>query len=426
MTAVLFGSLVFFFLLNVPIAVAIGLASLSAILWSGAIPPVVLVQKMFTATDSFPLMAVPFFILAGSLMEFGGISRRLVDFANSIVGRFSGGLAFVAIIASMFFGAISGAAVACVAAIGTILIPAMVRRGYDTPYATAVQATAGTLGVMIPPSIPMIIYGVLTGVSIGALFMGGILPGILVGGSLMLVAWAIARKRGYKGDEKASGAKIWATFKDAILALLMPVIILGGIYGGVFTPTEAAVVAVAYGFIVGFFVYRELSLAKLKDILVNTSIGTATIMFIIATSSVFSWILTAQRVPQAVASAILSISTNPVVILTLINLLLLFIGTFMETVASIIILVPVLLPVVTQIGVDPLHFGIIIVVNLAIGMVTPPLGVCLFVGCGIGGITLESISKAVWPFILSMIVAVLLLTYIPWISIILPRLAGIY
>lgn len=426
MTGVLFGSLVFFFLLNVPIAVAIGLASLSAILWSGAIPPVVLVQKMFTATDSFPLMAVPFFILAGSLMEFGGISRRLVDFANSIVGRFSGGLAFVAIIASMFFGAISGAAVACVAAIGTILIPAMVRRGYDTPYATAVQATAGTLGVMIPPSIPMIIYGVLTGVSIGALFMGGILPGFLVGGSLMLVAWLIARKKGYKGDEKASGAKIWATFKDAILALLMPVIILGGIYGGVFTPTEAAVVAVAYGFIIGFFVYRELTLPKLKDILVNTSIGTATIMFIIATSSVFSWILTAQRVPQAVAEAILSISTNPVVILTLINLLLLFIGTFMETVASIIILVPVLLPVVTQIGVDPLHFGIIIVVNLAIGMVTPPLGVCLFVGCGIGGITLESISKAVWPFILSMIIAVLLLTYIPWISLILPRLAGIY
>lgn len=426
MITVLFGGLIFFFLLNVPIAVAIGLASLSAILWSGAIPPVVLVQKMFTATDSFPLMAVPFFILAGSLMEFGGISRRLIDFANSIVGRFSGGLAFVAIVASMFFGAISGAAVACVAAIGTILIPAMVRRGYDTPYATAVQATAGTLGVMIPPSIPMIIYGVLTGVSIGGLFMGGILPGILVAVSLMFVAWLIARKKGYKGDEKASGAKIWATFKDAIIALLMPVIILGGIYGGVFTPTEAAVVAVIYGFIVGAFVYRELSLSKLKDILVNTSVGTATIMFIIATSSVFSWILTAQRVPQAVAEAILSVSKNPVVILTLINILLLFIGTFMETVASIIILVPVLYPVVTQIGVDPLHFGIIIVVNLAIGMVTPPLGVCLFVGCGISGISLEAISKAAWPFIAIMIAAVLVLTYVPWISLVLPKLAGIY
>ena len=426
MITVLFGGLIFFFLLNVPIAVAIGLASLSTILWSGTIPPVVLVQKMFTATDSFPLMAVPFFILAGSLMEFGGISRRLIEFANSIVGRFSGGLAFVAIVASMFFGAISGAAVACVAAIGTILIPAMVRKGYDTPYAAAVQATAGTLGVMIPPSIPMIIYGVLTGVSIGGLFMGGILPGILVGSSLMLVAWLIARKRGYKGDEKASGAKIWSTFKDAILALLMPVIILGGIYGGVFTPTEAAVVAVIYGFIVGFFIYKELAFSQLKDILVNTSVGTATIMFIIATSSVFSWILTAQRVPQAVAAAILSISTNPIVILTLINILLLFIGTFMETVASIIILVPVLYPVITQIGVDPLHFGIIIVVNLAIGMVTPPLGVCLFVGCGISGISLEAISKAVWPFILIMIGAVLLLTYVPWISLLLPRLAGIY
>ncbi len=426
MITVLFGGLIFFFLLNVPIAVAIGLASLSAILWSGAIPPVVLVQKMFTATDSFPLMAVPFFILAGSLMEFGGISRRLIDFANSIVGRFSGGLAFVAIVASMFFGAISGAAVACVAAIGTILIPAMVRRGYDTPYATAVQATAGTLGVMIPPSIPMIIYGVLTGVSIGGLFMGGILPGILVAVCLMFVAWLIARKKGYKGDEKASGAKIWATFKDAIIALLMPVIILGGIYGGVFTPTEAAVVAVIYGFIVGAFVYRELSVSRLKDILVNTSVGTATIMFIIATSSVFSWILTAQRVPQAVAEAILSVSKNPVVILTLINILLLFIGTFMETVASIIILVPVLYPVVTQIGVDPLHFGIIIVVNLAIGMVTPPLGVCLFVGCGISGISLEAISKAAWPFIAIMIAAVLVLTYVPWISLVLPKLAGIY
>lgn len=426
MITVLFGGLIFFFLLNVPIAVAIGLASLSAILWSGAIPPVVLVQKMFTATDSFPLMAVPFFILAGSLMEFGGISRRLIDFANSIVGRFSGGLAFVAIVASMFFGAISGAAVACVAAIGTILIPAMVRRGYDTPYATAVQATAGTLGVMIPPSIPMIIYGVLTGVSIGGLFMGGILPGILVAVCLMFVAWLIARKKGYKGDEKASGAKIWATFKDAIIALLMPVIILGGIYGGVFTPTEAAVVAVIYGFIVGAFVYRELSVSRLKDILVNTSVGTATIMFIISTSSVFSWILTAQRVPQAVAEAILSVSKNPVVILTLINILLLFIGTFMETVASIIILVPVLYPVVTQIGVDPLHFGIIIVVNLAIGMVTPPLGVCLFVGCGISGISLEAISKAAWPFIAIMIAAVLVLTYVPWISLVLPKLAGIY
>ncbi|MGI6789761.1 MULTISPECIES: TRAP transporter large permease [Aminobacterium] len=426
MTAVLFASLILFFVMNVPIAIAIGLASVAAILFSGSIPPIVVVQKMFTAADSFPLMAVPFFILAGSLMEFGGISRRLVEFANSIVGRFSGGLAFVAITASMFFGAISGAAVATVAAIGTILIPAMVRRGYDKPFATAVQATAGTLGVMIPPSIPMIIYGVLTGVSIGALFMGGILPGILVGLSLMFVAWLISRKKGYRGDEKSSLNRIWQTFKQAILALLMPVIILGGIYGGVFTPTEAAVVAVVYGFVVGFFIYRELNLSQLKDILVTTVVGTSMIMFIIATSSVFSWILTAEQIPQVVANAILSISKNPIIILALINLLLLFLGTFMETVAAIIILVPVLLPVITQIGVDPLHFGIVLVVNLAIGMVTPPLGVCLFIGCSIADITLEDITRAVWPFILIMIADVLLLTYLPWISTILPRLTGLY
>ncbi|MDD3707478.1 MAG: TRAP transporter large permease [Aminobacterium sp.] len=426
MTTVLFASLILFFVINVPIAIAIGLASVAAILFSGAIPPIVIVQKMFTAADSFPLMAVPFFILAGSLMEFGGISRRLVEFANSIVGRFSGGLAFVAIIASMFFGAISGAAVATVAAIGTILIPAMVRRGYDKPFATAVQATAGTLGVMIPPSIPMIIYGVLTGVSIGALFMGGILPGILVGCSLMFVAWLISRKKGYHGDEKPTLGRIWQTFKQAILALMMPVIILGGIYGGVFTPTEAAVVAVVYGFIVGFFIYKELHLSQLKNILVTTVMGTSMIMFIIATSSVFSWILTAEQVPQAVAEVILSISKNPVVILTLINILLLFLGTFMETVAAIIILVPVLLPVITQIGVDPLHFGIVLVVNLAIGMVTPPLGVCLFIGCSIADIKLEDITRAVWPFILIMVVDVLLLTYLPWISTVLPKLTGLY
>jgi C4-dicarboxylate transporter DctM subunit len=424
MTLALFLSLIFFFIINIPIAISIALASIAAILVKGNIPLVVVVQKMFTATDSFPLMAVPFFILAGSLMEYGGISRRLVDFANTIVGRLSGGLALVSIIASMFFGAISGAAAATVAAIGTILIPAMIRRGYDRGFATAVQATAGTLGVMIPPSIPMVIYGVLTGVSIGALFIGGILPGILVGISLMLVAYKISKDRGYKGDEKVGFNKILMAFKDAILALLMPVIILGGIYGGVFTPTEAAVVAVVYGFIIGFFVYKELKLKHLKDILTNTVVSTAMIMFIIATASVFGWLLASEQIPQVVANALLSLSRNPIVILALINILLLFIGTFMETVAAIIILVPVFLPVITQIGVDPLHFGLIIVVNLAIGMVTPPLGVCLFVGCGIANIKLEDITRAVWPFLIVMVVDIILITYIPAISTFLPKMLG--
>jgi C4-dicarboxylate transporter DctM subunit len=411
-------------MINVPIAIAIALSSIVAIVIKGNIPLLVIVQKMFTATDSFPLMAVPFFILAGSLMEFGGISKRLVDFANSIVGRFSGGLALVAIIASMFFGAISGAAAATTAAIGSILIPAMVRRGYDRNYSTAVQATAGTLGVMIPPSIPMVIYGVLTGVSIGALFVGGIIPGILVGCSLMLVAFKIAKKRGYKGDEKPSLKKVFETFKEAILALLMPIIILGGIYGGVFTPTEAAVIAVVYGFLIGFFVYRELKLKDLKDILTNTVVSTAMIMFIIATASIFGWILASEQIPQVIASAILSISKNPIVIMALINILLLFLGTFMETIAAIIIVVPVLMPIISQIGIDPLHFGLIVVVNLAIGMVTPPLGVCLFVGCSIAGITLEDITKAVWPFLIAMIIDILIITYIPAVSTFLPKLFG--
>ena len=242
----------------------------------------------------------------------------------------------------------------------------------------------------------------------------------------MIVAWIIARKRGYKGDEKPCAAHIWTTFKDAILALLMPAIILGGIYGGVFTPTEAAVVAVVYGFVIGFFVYKELHFRDLKEILVNSVVGTAMIMFIIATSSVFSWILTAQKIPQSVAESILSFSRNPVIVMFLINVLLLFIGTFMETVASIIILVPVLLPVITQLGIDPLHFGVLIVVNLAVGMVTPPLGVCLFMGCRIGNVSLEEITRAAWPFIMVMILDIFILAYVPWISTVLPKLAGLY
>ncbi len=424
MIAALFISLLFFFIINIPIGIAIALSSIVAIMIQGDIPFIIVVQKMFTATDSFPLMAVPFFILSGSLMEYGGISRRLVDFAYSIVGNASGGLALVAIIASLFFGAISGSAAATVAAIGGILIPAMIKRGYDTNYSTAVSASAGTLGVMIPPSIPLVIYGVLTGVSVGALFIGGIVPGILVGITLMVVGYRIARERGYKGDEKPDIRKILKAFKEAVFALLMPVIILGGIYGAVFTPTEASVVAVVYGFIVGFFVYRELKLKDIKDIMVDSVVSTAVIMFIIATASVFGWVLASEQIPQVIAGGILSISINPVVILALINILLLFIGTFMETIAAIIIVVPVLLPIVTQIGVDPLHFGLIVVVNLAVGMITPPLGVCLFVGCSIAKITLEDISKAILPFLVAMIVDILIITYIPAVSTFLPKALG--
>ncbi|GHS98512.1 membrane protein [Synergistales bacterium] len=425
MATILFVALALLFALNVPIAISIGASTLAALLVS-PIPPVILVQKMFTAMDSFPLMAVPFFILAGSLMENGGISRRLIHLANTFVGHYAGGLAFVAIIASMFFGAISGAAAACVAAIGSVIIPEMVARGYGKPYTAAVQATAGTLGVMIPPSIPMIIYCVMTGVSVGALFMGGFIPGVIVGVSLMFVAWIIAHKKGYKGDRRYTWGERKEAAKDAFWAILMPVIILGGIYGGVFTPTEAAVVAVVYGLFVGFFIYKELHFSHMKTVFVNAAIGTAVIMFIIGTSSAFSWVLTSRRIPQMVAEGMLSISSNPIIVLLMINILLLFVGTFMETIAAIIILVPVFLPILSTIGVDLLHFGVIIVVNLAIGMVTPPLGVCLFVSCGIAKITLEDISRAALPFILVMILDIFLLTYVPVLSYGLPKLFGLY
>ena len=426
MIAILFVSLATFFILNVPVAVAIGASTFAALFFASSIPPVIIVQRMFTAMDSFPLMAVPFFILAGSLMESGGISRRLIHFANTLVGHYAGGLAFVAIVASMFFGAITGSAVACAAAIGTVIIPEMVARGYGKSYTAAVQATAGTFGVIFPPSIPMIIYCVMTGVSVGALFMAGFIPGILVGISLLLVAWLIARKRGYKGEKRFTWAERKQAFKDAFWALIMPFIILGGIYGGVFTPTEAAVFAVVYGLFIGFFVYKELKISRMKAVFVNTAVGTATIMLIIGTSSVFSWVITSQRIPQVVADWMLSLSSNPVVILLMINILLLLVGTFMETIASLIIFVPVLLPILNTLGIDLLHFGIVIIVNLAIGMVTPPVGVCLFVCCGIAKVSLEDICIAAVPFIAVMILTVLLLTYVPVLSYGLPKLMGLY
>jgi len=277
---------------------------------------------------------------------------------------------------------------------------------------------------MIPPSIPLVVYGVLTGVSVGALFIGGLLPGIIVGASLMLTAHRLAKRKGYGTGNDTGLEKRSVPFKEAFFALLMPVIILGGIYGGYFTPTEAAVIAVVYGFLTGFFIYRELKMENLESILVNTVVSTAVIMFIIATASVFRWILASEQVPQAIASQILSLTENPIMILALINILLLLLGTFLETTAAIIITAPVFLPVVTQIGIDPLHFGIIMVVNLAVGMATPPLGMCLFVGCGIADISLERITMAILPFILIMIIDIAIITYIPAISTLLPMLAG--
>jgi C4-dicarboxylate transporter DctM subunit len=418
MMTLLFVILILLFVINVPIAIALGLSSIIIFGISNDIPLLILPQKMFAALDSFPLMAAPFFILAGKLMEHGGISHRLVDFAKSLVGSLKGGLAHVSILSCMLFAALSGSASATTAAVGAILISSMVKAGYDRNFSAAIQAAGGTTGIIIPPSVPLVLYGVSAGTSISALFIAGILPGILIGLSLMLVAYIISYIKGYGSDSgKANFANIMSSFRRAFLALFMPVIILGGIYGGIFTPTEASVVAVVYGFIVGVFVYKELSLKVMRKILVESSITSSVILLIISTASIFGMLLTREQVPQSVANLFLSSDLSPILVILLINLFLLVVGTFMETIASIIILTPILLPVVMSIGMDPIHFGIIMIVNLSIGLITPPVGMCLFVAAQVGETKYEQVIKAIWPFLLMMIINVLIITFIPALSI---------
>ncbi|WP_408010343.1 TRAP transporter large permease [Pseudalkalibacillus sp. A8] len=419
MAIVLFSILIGLIIINVPIAIALGLASVAVLFLATGMPLIILPQKMFAALDSFPLMAAPFFILAGKLMEHGGISERLIDFAKSLVGQLKGGLAHVSIVACVFFAAISGSATATTAAVGGILIPAMVKAGYDRNFSTAVQAVGGTTGIIIPPSVPLVLYGVSASASVSSLFIAGILPGILIGVSLMVVAYIISIIKGYGANaEGFSVKKVGGTFKNAILALLMPVIILGGIYGGIFTPTEASVVAVVYGLVIGVFVYKQITWSTLREILVSSVVITSTILFIIGTASLFGMVLTRERVPQNIAEMFMASDLSPVMILLLVNLFLLLVGTFMETIAAIIILTPILLPVMTSIGVDPIHFGIIMVANLAIGLVTPPVGIALFVGAQIGNTKFEPLVKAVFPFLIMMLVDILLITFIPQLTLI--------
>ncbi|MGP4105925.1 TRAP transporter large permease [Virgibacillus sp. L01] len=421
MTLLLFSILIVLFLINVPIAVTLGTASAAIFFIEGDVSLIVIMQRMFNAVDSFPLLAIPFFILAGKLMESGGISQRLIHFANVLFGRVNGGLAIVSIVACAFFAAISGSAAATTAAVGSLLIPAMVKKGYDKSFSTAVQAAGGTVGIMIPPSVPLVLYGVTAGVSIGELFIAGIIPGILVTGSLLILVYVISLKRNYGGGETYSFMEILKAFADAILALLMPVIILGGIYGGIFTPTEAAVVAVVYGLIVGIVIYREIKLSDLVEIFSSSVVITAVIMFIIAGASVFGYYLTRARVPKELAEFMLSITDNWVIALLIINLLLLFVGVFLETSAAIIILTPILAPIASALGIDLVHFGIIMIVNLAIGFITPPVGVNLFVASNISGTKIEKLIVAIIPFVIVMIISVLIISFVPSISLFLTK-----
>jgi len=410
-TEILIFSLLILFALNAPIAIAIGVASLLGILIQGNFPLMMVVQKMFGGMDSFHLMAVPLFMFTGVIMDAGGISGRIIDFANALVGWLPGGLAAVTVVSAMFFAGISGSAAADAAAVGAILIPAMKKSGYDSDFAAAVQASGGSIGVIIPPSIPMIIFGFLTGASIGQLFAGGILPGILIGVSLIVVSTIISYRKGYAATTVFTMEATWRTFKRAILALGAPVIILGGILFGIFTATESAAVAVVYALTVGMLVYRKIRLRDLYPLFRDGAITSAIVMFIIATASVFSWIAAIEDIPARLAGSLLGLTSNPVYLLLLINLILLVAGTFVETTASLILLVPMITAMLPSLGVDIVQLGVIVVTNLAIGMLTPPMGICLIVSCSISGDSLAAISRRILPFLAILLIDLLIITF---------------
>jgi C4-dicarboxylate transporter DctM subunit len=416
----LFASFFLFLILSVPVAIAVGLSSAIMVFDVGT-PPTVIIQRLFTTVDSFTLLAVPFFILAGSLMEKGGMSTRLINFAYSLVASRTGGLGMVTILACMFFAAISGSGVATAAAIGSIMIPAMVAKGYDRRFAASTQAASGELGVIIPPSIPLILFGVAAGVSIKDLFMAGIIPGLMIALSFMILMFVMSKIKGYKGERGYTWREKAVSLKEASLALVLPVIILGGIYGGIFTPTESAIVASVYALIVGVFVYKEIKWKDLGSIFSQVALMSSVILIIIATAGLFGWILTLNGVPQAVATWFSGISSNPMVFLLVINVLLFFVGMFFDTGAAILILAPILVPVAISFGIDPVHFGIVMIVNLAMGMITPPLGVNLFVVSEVAKLKVEQMLKYSSLFVIVMIINVLIISYIPEIALWLPN-----
>lgn len=411
----LFGLLGVLMFIGAPIGIALGVSTAFMLYFTTTIDMTTMASACFGGLDSFPLMAIPFFILAGNLMKSGGISRRLLDLADAMVGHIRGSIGMVTIVASMFFAALSGSAPATVTSIGSITIPEMKDKGYDPAYATALTAASGTIGVIIPPSIPFVIYGVVSGASIADMFIAGIIPGILIGVALMVVNYVIARKYGYGVTKKFNMKDVVVKLKDSIWALLVPVIILGGIYGGIFTPTESAVVGIVYALIVGVFVYKELNAKTIYEAFRDTVLINGQTTFLVGLSLAFARYLTMAQVPTTVASSILNLS-NPIVILLVINLLLLVIGCFIDNISSTVILTPILLPIVVGLGMSPVQFGIVMTVNLAIGFITPPYGANLFYASAVGNVPLEKIAVKILPMIAVMAVILLGLTFIPQLS----------
>lgn len=430
MTITIFILAVLFVLLlasNVPISISIGIATLFTMLFSMPAGPAVtqVAQKVATGLDRFALLAIPFFILSGQLMGQGGIARRLINLAKAMMGTLPGGLAYVNIFSCMLFGAISGSAVAATSAIGSFMIPEMNKEGYNKNFSASVNATSATTGLLIPPSNILIVYSLASGsVSVAALFIAGYLPGILTGLLLMVVAGSIAVMKKYKGAGRVGFVEVLKRFFDSVLSLLLIVIVIGGIVGGIFTATEAAAIAVLYSFILAVFVYREVKFKDLPNILKNTITTNAVVMLLIGASMALSWVLSYENIPQTISAALISLTDNKIIILLIINVILLAVGTFMDATPAVLIFTPIFLPVVTSLGVEPLHFGILMILNLCIGIVTPPVGAVLFVGCAVADTKITYIIKWLLPFFIAMIVSLMLVTYVPWITMVLPRALG--
>lgn len=419
---VILSTFVLFLVTGTSIAVALGLSSAIVLYSVLNIPLVVVVQRMFTSVDSYSFLAVPFFMLAGAFMSDGGVTRRIVDFSMALVGFMAGGLALVVAVAGMFFAALSGSSAATTAAIGASMIDEMERRGYDRAFAAAVVASGGTVGIVIPPSITLVVYGSIANCSVADLFTGGFAPGILMGLSMCVISWFISKKFGYLGQGTFSIMAVLRSVKSCFWALMMPVIILGGIYSGIFTPTEAAAVAAVYGAVVGFFIYKELTLAHLPKTLLSAAYNTTMIMFVVGAANLFGWILTNAKVPHMLAESLAAYTTSPLVFLMLVNLLLLFVGTLINASAAVVILTPILLPVALGLGIDPVFFGVLMVVNLAVGCITPPVGLDLFVVSSITGISIDKVTAKVMPYLIILLVDLVILTYFPSIITFLPNM----
>lgn len=419
---ILFGLFFLLIALNMPVAIALGLSSIMVLIINNLVSMDLFITASFSASDSLPLIAIPLFILAGDIMSKGGIAKRLIYFVETIVGSFSGGLGIITVLTSLIFAAISGSGPATVAVIGGIMLPYMISRGYSKEYSTSLVASAGSMGPIIPPSILFILYGVVASVSIGDLFIAGIIPGLLIGVSLIVVNYFVSKKEGYIGTERKGFKDVLKALYEAKFALFAPIVVLGGIYGGVFTPTEAAVVAVFYSLVVSLFIHKEINFKDIPEIFMSASAVSGGIMILVGVAAFFGRMLSLEQIPIQIAEMIAGVTSNPIIMMIIINIFLLIVGMFMETISALMIFIPILLPIVTQLGIDPLHFGIIASVNLSLGQITPPLGINLFVASKISKIPFESTFRYLIPMLIALVITLFLITFIPQLSLFLPEI----